>query len=259
LQAVASRRWLIYALANVGAFAEGMDLAEDTLRLAEADGHPYTLVLAYTGVGYLYLGKGEVHTSIPLLERGLELCRVWDLQQLRGRTAGALSYALALSGRIPEALALLEQTVGQAPLARLTSVSTLYVAWVTCEVYLRASRLEEAHVLAEQFLAFARERQARGYQAYALHLLGEMAARREPPGRDQAGEYYHQALVLAEELGMRPLVAHCHLGLGTLYAKTSQREPARAELATAIDLYRTMDMTFWLPEVEAALVRVEGQ
>jgi tetratricopeptide (TPR) repeat protein len=260
LQAVASRRWLIYALADVGAFAEGIDLAEDTLRLAEADGHPYTLVLAYTGAAYLYLGKGEVHTSIPLLDRSLELCRSWDLQQLRGRTEGALSYALALSGLIPEALALLERNVGQAPLwTRLTSSSALYVAWVTCEVYLRASRLEEAHALAERLLALARDRQARGYQAYALHLLGEMAARREPPGHDQAGEYYHQALVLAEELGMRPLQAHCHHGLGILYAQVSRGKQAHTALTVAIDLYLAMEMTLWLPQTEAALAQVEGQ
>ena len=56
---------------------------------------------------------------------------------------------------------------------------------------------------------------------------------------------------------MRPLQAHCRLGLGTLYAKIEQREQARAELSTAVELYRTMDMTFWLPQAEAALVQVE--
>ena len=57
---------------------------------------------------------------------------------------------------------------------------------------------------------------------------------------------------------MRPLQAHCHRGLGTLYAATGQREQARAALATAIALYRDMDMTFWLPQAEAALVQVAG-
>ena len=56
---------------------------------------------------------------------------------------------------------------------------------------------------------------------------------------------------------MRPLVAHCHHGLGTLYAKLGQREQARAELSAAIDLYRSMEMTFWLPQAEAALAQVE--
>ena len=58
---------------------------------------------------------------------------------------------------------------------------------------------------------------------------------------------------------MRPLVAHCHLGLGTLYTRTGQREQARAALSAAIDLYRAMEMTFWLPQAEAALAQVEAQ
>ena len=65
-----------------------------------------------------------------------------------------------------------------------------------------------------------------------------------------------QALALAEELGMRPLQAHCHRGLGTLYARQGQQQQARAALAAAIDLYRDMDMTFWLPQAEAALAQV---
>jgi len=58
---------------------------------------------------------------------------------------------------------------------------------------------------------------------------------------------------------MRPLVAHCHLGLGRLYGQTGLAEQARAALTTAIDLYRAMDMTFWLPQAEAALAQMEGQ
>jgi len=75
----------------------------------------------------------------------------------------------------------------------------------------------------------------------------------------QAEVYYQQALALAEELGMRPLQAHCHHGLGTLYAITGQPEQARTALSTAIDLYRTMDMTLWLPRAEATLAQVEGR
>jgi hypothetical protein len=58
---------------------------------------------------------------------------------------------------------------------------------------------------------------------------------------------------------MRPLQAHCHLGLGTLYAATGQQEQARAELSTAIEMYQSMDMTFWLPQTAAALAQVEGR
>src|SRR5262249_47795503 len=124
------------------------------------------------------------------------------------------------------------------------------------EAQLLAGRLEEAQALAERELALAHAHQERGNEAYALRLFGAIAARREPPERAPAETRYRQALALAEELGMRPLQAHCHLGLGTLYAKIDHREPAREELSAAIALYRTMDMRFWLPQAEAALARV---
>src|SRR5262249_13957183 len=122
-----------------------------------------------------------------------------------------------------------------------------------------AGHLEEAQALAERALALTCERQQRSYQAYALRLLGEIAARREPLEVASAENYYRQALALADELGMRPLQAHCHRGLGTLYAVTGQRKQACTELSTAIALYYDMEMTFWLPETEAALAQVEGR
>ena len=75
-------------------------------------------------------------------------------------------------------------------------------------------------------------------------------------GERAAQSYDRQALTLADELGMRPLQAHCHLGLGMLYAKIDQPEQACTELSGAIDLCRAMDMTFWLPQTEAALAQV---
>jgi tetratricopeptide (TPR) repeat protein len=126
------------------------------------------------------------------------------------------------------------------------------------EAQLLADRLEEAQALAEQALMLARAHQERGHQAYALRLLGDIAARRELPQGEPAVAHYRQALTLAEDLGMRPLQAHCHLGLGTLYATTGQRQQARAALSAAIALYRAMDMTFWLPQAEAALAQVGG-
>ena len=118
--------------------------------------------------------------------------------------------------------------------------------------------MEEAHTLAERVLALAHERQERGNQAYALRLLGDIAARREPPERDQAEASYRQARALAEERGMRPLVAHCHLGLGSLSLKLGRREQARTDLSQALELFRAMQMTFWLPTVEAALAQASG-
>jgi class 3 adenylate cyclase/tetratricopeptide (TPR) repeat protein len=255
---VASLRWLTIALAEVGAFVEGLAWGETAIRSAEAIEQPYTLANTYMGLSHLYVRKGDFPQALPLLSRSLALCQTWDLAQLVTWRTGDLGYALALSGRISEGLTLVEQALQQATsqpphqLSRNTSLAML-----ASETYLLASRLEEAHTLAERTLALTRTYQERGHEAYALRLLGEIAAHGVPPQAERAETHYHQALALAEELGMRPLQAHCHRGLGTLYATTDQREQARAALSTAIEMYRAMEMTFWLPQTEAGLAQVE--
>ena len=121
-----------------------------------------------------------------------------------------------------------------------------------------AGRLEDAYTRAAQAVELACQYQQRGWQTWALWLLGESTARQASLEVAPAAGHYRQALTLAEELGMRPLVAHCHRGLGTLYAATGQRELARAGLAAAIEMYQSMDMTLWLPQTEAPLAQVEG-
>ncbi len=97
-----------------------------------------------------------------------------------------------------------------------------------------------------------------GRPRYALRLLGEIAARREPPEVGSAEDYYRQALALAEPRGMRPLIAHCHLGLGKLYRRTGNREQASEHLTTATTMYREMDMRFWLEKAEAVTIAPAG-
>jgi len=172
-------------------------------------------------------------------------------------TASSLGYAYALSGRVAEALPLLEQALEEADRSGFLYDQALSVAWLS-EAYLLAGRREEASECAARALALARARQERGHEAWALWLHGEIAAQREPPEVEPAAAHYRQALALADELGMRPLLAHCHRGLGTLYVQTGCPEQARAALTAAIALYRDMEMTFWIPQVEAALAQVEG-
>ena len=128
------------------------------------------------------------------------------------------------------------------------------------EAHLLAGRLEEAQALAERTLALARDAPGT-WDTRRMPCASSARLRRSaiPRSVEQAEAHYQQALALAEELGMRPLQAHCHRGLGTLYAATGQREQARTELSTAIEMYRAMDMTFWLPQTEAALAQVEGR
>ena len=172
--------------------------------------------------------------------------------------AEPLGAAYTLGGRVADALPLLTQALEQLMAMERVDFQAR-CALSLGEAHLLAGHLEEAHALAERALAHTRAYKERGHEAYALRLLGEIAAHRDPPDAALAEAHYQQALALADELGMRPLQAHCHLGLGMLYAKVEQREQARAELSTAIELYRTMEMTFWLPQAEAALAQVEAR
>ncbi len=106
---------------------------------------------------------------------------------------------------------------------------------------------------AGRVLMIARERGYRGYEAWALRLLGEIATHRDPPDVEQAKAFYREAMALAGELGMRPLVARCHLGLGELYARTGERDQAREHLATATTMFSEMDIRLWLEQAEAVL------
>jgi class 3 adenylate cyclase len=255
LPAVRSRANLAMCHAELGTFAEGSILGDEGRRIAEAADHPGSLMFASWGVGLLFLCQGDLRRAVPLLERAMGLCQEADLPVYFPWMAAALGAAYTLGGRIADAMPLLTQAMEQTiTTARIGSQALCSLP--LGEAQMLAGRLEEAHALAERALALAREHQERGNEAYALRLLGDIAARREPPESVPAEAHYRQALVLAEELGMRPLQAHCHLGLGPLYAKIDQREQARAELPAAIDLYHAMDMTFWLPQAEASLAQV---
>jgi class 3 adenylate cyclase/tetratricopeptide (TPR) repeat protein len=258
LASVNSRSFLTWSLAECGAFAEGRVPAEEAVQIAEATDHPYSRVQAYGAVGFRALCQGDFHQAIPVLERARDLAHAVHIRLLACRVAAFLGAVYALAGRTAEALPLLEQAVEQAVAMSFMRDYALQVTWLG-EAYLRASRLDAAYTQAQCAFEFARTHKERGNQAYALRLLGEIAAYRDPPDTGSAEASYKQALTLADELGMRPLQAHCHRGLGTLYAATGQREQARTELSTAIALYHDMEMTFWLPQTEAVLAQVEGR
>ena len=206
------------------------------------------------GSSMVYLRQGDVQRAIPMLERAMRLCQDWHIPLLLPVQAAALGLAYALDGRVAAGLALAEQGVEQQAASADARLLAPALTWLS-EAYLLAGRLEEARQHAAQALDLPASTQQRGHQAWALWLLGESTARQASPAVEPAAGHYRQALALAEELGMRPLQAHCQRGLGTLYAAIGQWEQARITLSTAIELYRAMGMTFWLPQTEAALAQ----
>jgi predicted ATPase len=258
VQSVVARAQVARCLAELGVFAEGRAYAEDALRLAETVNHPYSFLCACDGVGYFFLRQGALSQAIRVFERALTLREAVNFPPIFRRCHVGLGAAYALSGRVSESLPLLERGLEQTPPRRTGTISSLFPVWLG-EGYVLAGRLEEAMQQGQQALAVTRTQKQKGYQAYALRLLGDVVARRTPPAVEEAERQYREALALAEAIGMRPLQAHCHSGLGMLYAKLDQWQQARAALVTAVDLYTAMDMTLWLPEVKAALAQVEGR
>ncbi len=166
------------------------------------------------------------------------------------------AYALTLLGQRERGLELLSRVLEQ-------STEGLTPPWdlgrhqtLTASVYLAAGRPEEARVEVRQGLAATTERNARAYRAPLLRLEARVLSEQASPELATALERLRESLALAAELGMRPEVAHCRLGLGEVDRRAAKRQEAREHLTTAAMMYREMDMSFWLARVEAEMARL---
>lgn len=252
LLAVFSRIYLVFCLAELGEFRGGIVVGEEAIRLAKTADHPYSLTFAYCGVGTLFLLKGEIQSAIPVLERGRELCQTLDFPLLIPLLASSLGPAYALSARFAESIRLLEEAANQAVSMKRMGEHSMLVTRLG-ETYLLAGRVDHAAESAQHALQLSRKHKERGREAYALRLLGEIASGGDTLDVEKAEVSYREAAALGEELGMRPLLAHCHLGLGRLYSRAARRAAAEEHLATAVATFRELEMPFWLEPAEAAL------
>jgi tetratricopeptide (TPR) repeat protein len=251
LGSVSSRARLVWCLAELGEFAAAMAHGEEVLRIAREVDYPGDLVYAYRSVGFVSLRRGAIPQAIPPLERAVELCRVARMRSIFDVTAAHLGYAYALSGRLPEGVALIEEALAD-PEATGTIHRPLLLAYLG-EAHLLAGGRDDAATVAQSALDLAHRQKERGNEAWVLRLLGDIAAHADPPEPDSSEGHYTQALARADELGMRPLVAHCHFGLGTLYRGIGYGVKAQEHLTTAARMYGEMDMGFWLKKAEAEL------
>jgi transcriptional regulator with AAA-type ATPase domain/tetratricopeptide (TPR) repeat protein len=250
LSSVHSRVWLVLCLSELGEFREGIAVAEEGLRMAEAADHPLSLTSAYAALGTLYLGQGDLARAFPALERGLALCGTWHIRLWEPVFRSRLGSAHARGGSLTDALPLLEQAIEQeVSMGRMASHSARLAS--LGEAYLIAGRAQEAATVAERALALSRERTERGNEASALRLLGAIAAQADPSATAGAEASYRQAMALAEELEMRPLLARCALELGALYRRHGMSAPAREHLTAALEFLRAMEMPLWLERAEA--------
>jgi class 3 adenylate cyclase/tetratricopeptide (TPR) repeat protein len=249
LPAIFNRSYLMRALAELGEFETAGARGSECVRLSELSDYPLSQALSMEGLGYVHLRRGEIPQAIVLLERGLEVCERWQLHLSQYVVQAYLGYAYALAGSDAQAAPLLAESAatdwGFHPALRVTLLG---------EVHLLAGRLDAAQQCVDRALTLADLGEEHAGRAWTLRLAAEVRLANEgSESADWAAEQYTAALALATNLEMRPLQAHCHLGLGRLYRRMNRMQDARIELASAITMLQEMRMQRWLPEATAEL------
>jgi DNA-binding SARP family transcriptional activator/tetratricopeptide (TPR) repeat protein len=254
LLSVLSRVWLLWCLAELGDFA--MELCDGQVRLAESASprDPFQLMLAYLAAGRLHLRKGDIELAIQFLEKCREAQRLGNFEVWSSSISSTIGYAYLLGGRVGEAMAFLTEAIEQANSTKSVFGHSLRLAYLG-EAVLLTGRTEEALHHARCALEVSRAQREHGHEAYVLRLLAEIAAHQEPLDVEATAAAYRLALGLTNELGMRPLMAQCHLGLGRLGRRAGQPDLAERHLTAATTLFREMGMSQWLEKAEAARAR----
>jgi len=241
---------LVVGLAELGRFAEAATHEAATIRLAELTQHAYTVGLAARTASVLHLLKSDWATALSRLEHGIAVLRTANVPLLLPILVASSAWALAQLGKGSEALSRLRE--GEQLLEHQAATGLLgqsgWVYHALGRACLVLGKLDEARRLGNRALESSPCHV--GFEGHARHLLGDVAARFDA---ESGTALYRQALTLAEPRGMRPLVAHCHLGLGNVSWRTGQFDEAREHLITATAMYREMDMRFWLERAEARM------
>jgi tetratricopeptide (TPR) repeat protein len=247
-----SRAALALAWAERGQFIKAVAVCRDAIHIAESVGHPFSIAMTYRGMGYVHLRRGDLHQATVTLDYALEIGRGVDNPPLYYTVSSTLGYAYALSGRSAEAILLLEDAVKHPDLAGIQESKSLRELSLS-EAYLLAGRELDASAAAQRALDLARQQKERGQEGCVLQLLGEIALEKYSPDFAAAEQNYLQAVTLAEELGMRPLIARCYSGLGKLYRRRGDLQLAKNHFNSGVSMMREMDMGFWLEKAEAEL------
>jgi class 3 adenylate cyclase/tetratricopeptide (TPR) repeat protein len=245
---VFGRAWLIMSLAELGRFAEAAKYEAEATRLAEPTEHAHTIGWAHLAASMLHLFKGDWAKARSLVEHWIVIVRTGNVAMFVPWAVASSAWALAQIGETEEALSRVREA--EQLLERQAANGIVgHRGWAyhaVSRACLLLGRLDEASRLGRRSVESS-QRQP-GFAAHALHLLGDIATHPEKFDAESGAAYYRKALALAQLHGMRPLVAHCHLGLAKLYHRVGKPEDARENLTAATTRYREMGMDFWLEQ-----------
>lgn len=254
--AVWSRAKLARVLVERGMFEKGETHGQEAIRIAESLDHPLSILVGNLFLAYLKSIRGELSQAEHLLERALDQCREWDFTSHNPIVMASLEHVYALSGRVQKGVSCLREALAEYERAGIGYYHSLSMKQFG-EAYLLADQIENAHDCANRAVMLARERGERGYEAWSLHLLGEIASHHDCLDATAAENYYAAAITLTTELKMRPLLAHCNFGLGKLNRRTGKNKQAQNYLTKAIAMYDRMGMRFWLEKGESERKRLD--
>jgi tetratricopeptide (TPR) repeat protein len=245
-----ARSWLAWALSRQGEFTEALAIGKLALEIAQARGSKLAESSHACLLANVWLGLGDVAKAIGILEPALGISRAYDVRDWFAPVAMNLGYAYALVGRVADGICLLEEGRTHAEAIKQTTNYPARLANLA-EAYALAGRSDEAAATAKRASSLASEHRLRADEAQCLEVLGRLAAGADPPDVSAAEKYFTQSRELAASLGMRPLVAHCHLDLARLYRSAGRPDDAVAHFTRASAMYREMDMRIWLEKAEA--------
>jgi tetratricopeptide (TPR) repeat protein len=237
-----SLSFMAWAYAEMGDFSEASAVGAQALRIAEAVEHPFSCGYAHLGLGVLSLRKGDFAAALQSFEHAMAADGFADSPVGYAYVGFHLGYALTLSGQPTEGIEIIEQTVRLAESKNFIARHALRLAYLS-EAYLIAGRVFDATTMGLRALEFAREHDERANQAYALRVLGEVEAHH---GKTVEAEIrFREALLLSEELGMRPLQAHCHRGIADVLEATHLSSTAVVHRNLSTALIDATQMRFW--------------
>jgi class 3 adenylate cyclase len=250
LPSVFDRHLLVQNLAALGRFAHASEYEAQMLRLAEPTRDAHIIGIAHNSASTLHTTKGEWAQARSLIEHWIVVVRTGNVFGSLFHAVPSSALVLAQLGEASEASSRLREGEGLVERAAAQGLRRIGRPYRelgrTC---LLLGRLDDARRLGDR--AFESSPDEPGSAAWALHLLGDIATHPDRFDAERGEVHYREALALAEPRGMRPLVAHCHRGLGKLYWRTGKRQEAQEHLTTAMSMYREMDMRFWLEQAEA--------
>jgi class 3 adenylate cyclase/tetratricopeptide (TPR) repeat protein len=248
---VYNRGWLVTSFTQLGRFAEADECGAEMLQLAESMQQPFTVGFAYHAMAASHMLRGDWARARLHVEHAIAVFRTRNVILVLPSVIAYSACVLAQLGEAREALARLQEGDELLELQAARGMTLLlgeaYLALARAGLVL--GRLDDARRLVDRAVEFSAGRQ--GLMAHARHLLGDIATHADNFDAETSEAHYRQALALAEPRGMRPLIAHCHLGLSKLYQRTGRQEQAREHLTTATAMYREMDMIFYLQQAEA--------